>query len=99
VQDRIYQTVVPEGAGRPYIVWFIVSAVPENQLSEDPEDDDQRVQVDCYSEQQPEARQIMQAAAEACETQGHIVFGPWAGFEEDTRLFRWSFDLEIWNKR
>jgi hypothetical protein len=99
ISQRIYQTVAPENAQRPYTVWAIVSAVPEIQLSANPEDDDQRVQVDCFSESQRESRQMIQAAADACEGIGNIVFGPWSSFENDTKLFRWSFDVEIWNPR
>jgi hypothetical protein len=99
VQSRIYQTVAPEDAARPYVVWTLVSAVPENQLSETAEDDDQRVQVDTFSGSQPQARQAIQAAADACEAIGYIVFGPWFSFEDDTKLHRGSFDVEVWTKR
>lgn len=99
ISNRIYQTIAPEGAQRPYTVWTLVSAVPELQLPAPPETDDQRVQVDCYSESQTQARQMIQAAADACEVVGDIVFGPWCSFEEETRLFRWSFDVEVWNNR
>jgi hypothetical protein len=27
------------------------------------------------------------------------VFGPWNTYETDTKLFRWSMDLEYWNPR
>jgi hypothetical protein len=99
VQTRIYQTQAPEDAARPYVVWGIVSAVPEIQLSAPPEDDDQRVQVDCYSDTQTQSRAMIAAAADACETIGNIVFGPWSSFETDTKVYRWSFDVEIWNPR
>lgn len=99
VGDRIGQQLVPQDISRPYVAWFIATAVPENQLASTPEDDDQRVQVDCYSKDQTQCRQIMQAAADTMEAIGHIVFGPWSEFESDTELYRWSFDVEIWNPR
>lgn len=99
VGQRIYQTQAPEDVARPYAVWTIISAVPELQLSAPPEDDDQRVQVDCFSDAQPQSRAMIQAAADACEVIGNIVFGPWFSFETDTKIFRASFDVEIWNPR
>jgi hypothetical protein len=99
VGARIYQTLAPEDVARPYVIWTLVSAVPENQLPYAPEDDDQRVQVDTFSESQTQARQAVQAAADACEAIGYIVFGPWFSFEDDTKLHRGSFDVEVWTKR
>jgi hypothetical protein len=99
VSDRISIGVAPQEQTRPYVVWFIVSAVPENLLGERPVEDDQRVQVDCWSPQQTQCRQMMQAAADACEGIGHIVFGPWYEYDAETKLHRWSFDVEVWNER
>lgn len=99
VGTRITQSIAPEDQTRPYVVWWIASAAPENNLSDRPEEDDQRMQVDCWSPNQPQCRQMMQAASDACEAIGHIVFGPWSDYEPETKLFRWSFDLEVWNRR
>lgn len=99
ISPRIYAVVAAEGAARPYTVWQLISAVPENQLSDRPEIDDQRVQVDFYSETQSEARRMMQAGVDALEPLGHIVFGPWTSYDSETKLFRWSFDIELWNAR
>lgn len=99
VGSRISQGIAPEDQERPYVVWSIVSAVPENLLGDAPLEDDQRIQVDCWSPQQTQCRQMMQAAQQALETIGYIVFGPWSEYESDTNLFRWSFDLEVWNTR
>jgi hypothetical protein len=99
VGTRISQGIAPEDQTRPYVVWSIPSAAPENNLSDRPEEDDQRIQVDCWSTSQSQCRQMAQAAADACEGIGHIVFGPWSDYEADTKLHRWSFDLEVWNKR
>ena len=100
VADRITFGIAPQDQTRPYVVWFVVSAVPENLLGERPLEDDQRVQVDCWHPtSQPICRQMMQAAVDALEGIGHIVFGPWYEFEPETKLHRWSFDLEVWNTR
>jgi hypothetical protein len=102
VGDRIWLLMAPEGEARPYIVYFIVSGVPENTLSEAPQVDDQRIQIDIYV---PEttgtaiANALKDAVLVAIEPIGHVVFGPWNAYEGEPRLVRWSMDLEYWNFR
>ena len=96
---RISQTVAPQDQARPYIVWTLVSGVPQNSLSCRPEMDDMRTQIDCYSADQAQARELCRAARDAIEVVADIVMGPWNSFEEETKLFRWSFDCEWWNQR
>ena len=99
VADRISMGIAPEDQTRPYVVWWIVSAVPENLIGERPLEDDQRIQVDCWSPSQTQCLQMMQAANDACEDIGHVVFGPWYEYDSETKLHRWSFDVEVWNTR
>jgi hypothetical protein len=102
VGERIWLTFVPEAQTRPYIVYFIATAVPENTLSEAPQVDDQRVQIDLYVPQTTGtavANTLKDAVLVAIEPIGHVVFGPWNAYESDTRLLRWSMDLEYWNFR
>lgn len=81
-----------EGEKRPYIVWQIASASPENNLSCDPEFDDQRIQIDCYSVSETACSQLARLVRDAIEAQVYITFGPWNSYESDTKLYRWSFD-------
>lgn len=99
ISGRCSQQIAPEDQTRPYVVWGLVSSVPANTLSCPPEWDDQVCFVDCFAESQPIARQMMQAAVAAVEGIGHIVFGPVDGYESETRLFRWTLNIEIWNDR
>lgn len=100
VQNRIFQTVAGETAERPYAVWSITTAVPANNLSDPPREDDQRVTVSVYAKDQGEARRGIQFAADAVEAEiGDIIFGPWDTYEPSTKLYRYSFDVEIWNAR
>ncbi len=99
VQDRISFTVLPQGQTRPYIVWSLVSGVPGINLSDPPDYDDQRIQIDCYSLSQTQCRTLAEIVMLQLETVTHVVFGPWADFEPDTKLFRWSMDAEFWDQR
>jgi hypothetical protein len=96
---RVFQVVATQGSARPYIVWQIVSATPVNNISDPPEQDDQRIQIDIYANDQPICNQLAVAARDAIESVTHIVFGPWQDFEQDTKMYRVSFDAEYWLDR
>lgn len=99
VGARIYRTTAPQGETQPYVVWQLVTSVPENNLSNLPDMDDQRVQIDCYSLSQSQCRELGKAVRNAIEVVTHIVSGPWEDHESDTKLFRWSMDAEYWESR
>ncbi len=99
ITSNISQTILPEGQTRPYVVWTLITAVPGINLSDPPDYDDQRVQVDCYSLDQPTCRALSDAVLAALESVTHVVFGPWADYEPDTKLFKWSMDAEFWDSR
>jgi hypothetical protein len=99
VAQRVYQQEAPQDAADPYVVWAVVSGVPGNNLSDTPEYDDQRIQIDCWSDNQAQARQLGEAVRDAIEAQTHIVFGPWSDRDQDTKLWRWSMDAEYWQDR
>lgn len=99
---HIWLGYIPENVTRPCIVYFVATAVPENTLSEAPQVDDQRVQLDMYVPQTmgtAVATRLKEAVLRAIEPLGHVVFGPWNAYEAETKLIRWSLDLEIWNFR
>ena len=94
VADRIFGSgIATQGETRPYIVWQIISASPDNNLSDTPEQDAQRVQVDVYSISEQVCRQLETLVRNALEAQMHIVFGPWSDYESETKLYRWSQDV------
>lgn len=104
VGDKIYRTAAAETAAGtpvppPYVVWSIVAAIPENNLSELPDTDNARIQIDCYSDSQPQARAMAQATQAAIEAVTHVIFGPTETKEDDTKLWRWSMDASFWNSR
>jgi Protein of unknown function (DUF3168) len=99
VGGKIYRTIAPQGTVQPYIVWQTISAVPGNNLSCDPEFDDFRVQIVCYSESQPQCRALSLAAQAACEDVTHVVFGPIDDYETGNKLYIERFDIETWDER
>ena len=99
VSDRIYRTQAKQDTARPYIVWSVVSATPENTLADRPEIDESRIQVDCYSESQSQARALSDAAQYAIEGVANVVMGPLEFYEPDTMLYRFTFDAVFFTAR
>jgi hypothetical protein len=99
VSQKIYRTMAEETAVAPYVVWGIVSAAPENNLASDPEVDEARIQVDCYSLSQSQARTLCYAAVAALEPYYHVIFGPSETREDDTKLWRWMFHVTTFTNR
>lgn len=100
VGTRIYYEPAKQGGPQPYIVLTFASSVPNNNLSELPDNDDQRIQIDAYALGQPLSAQLAQAVRDAIEAEYDILMGPWQpGVEVDTDLSRWSMDVQVLNKR
>jgi hypothetical protein len=78
----------------PYAVWQSVSGFPENYINQIPDIDSHTLQVDAYSTTAAESRSIAAALRDAIEPHAHVV--AWRGeeFENETKLYRYSFDVD-----
>jgi hypothetical protein len=106
INGRVFQTVAPEkvtkdasGGQLDYVVWTMISQIPNNTLADMPEDDAQRVQVDYYGSDASRARNGMTIIRDAFELVGYVLDGPTAGYESDTRLHRQSMDVAFITQR
>lgn len=99
VGTRIWQDEAePQPAG-DYIVWSLLSAVPENNLSRLPPGDKCSISVDVFAETEQRRQTITQAARAAIEAHGYVQNLQSLGRETDTRLWRMSFDADLFYKR
>ena len=89
----------PQNPTRPYITYQVISSVSENLQSERPEIDNQRVQVDIWSEDQQETLDIGEEVRTALDTRGHqsVMIGPEK--DPETQTYRLQFDYSIWLPR
>lgn len=103
VAQRIYRNGhAPQDTARPYITWQVVGGGPLNNLSDNPNMDNMRVRVWCYSNESAgsaAARNLAKAVRDALEAVTHVIAGPFDDFEPDTRLFVWVMDAEFWDAR
>lgn len=84
----------PQSGDRPYAVWQVASGGPENYLNQRPNADRFLIQLDVYAPKLADARAIGEALRDVVEPVSHVVAFRGESREEDTRLFRVSFDVE-----
>ena len=85
----------PENVALPYAVWQTVGGYPENYLAEVPDVDQFMVQVDVYAATATSARSTAEAIRDAIEPNAYIA--AWRGESRDneTRNYRYSFDVDF----
>lgn len=91
--------VAPQGTVAPYVVWTVISDVPENSLSELPSMDSVTVQVDSYSLTDQGVVDLAAAVRSALEPHGHMTGMPIDQQEPDTKLYRIALQFDIWLTR
>lgn len=82
-----------QGAAKPYAVWQVIGGAPENYINQVPDADRFLVQVDVYAETGASARSVAEALRNAIEPHAHITAWRGESREQDTRLYRFSFDV------
>jgi hypothetical protein len=84
----------PEGMAKPYAVWQLISGSPENFLAGRPDLDSYTLQVDVYAVSAASARAVTKAISEAIELKANVT--RWGGETRDneTKLYRSSFDID-----
>jgi len=90
--DRIHGSgYSTQGTDQPYIVWFTM-ITPYNTLSCPPDSFSNRVQIDCYSRIEPQARQLFEAVMGAIEEFADMNFAM-PEYEDKTGLYKWTLDF------
>lgn len=84
----------PTGVAKPYAVWSVVTGSPENYINEVPDFDTWAIQIEVFAETADAARDAAEALRNAVEPEAHVV--AWRGESRDveTRLYRYSFDVD-----
>jgi hypothetical protein len=91
--------IAPQGTVAPYVVWLIVGADPENNLSDLPPTDRIVIQVDCYSTGDGEVETLAQAVRDAIEPKAHMTGIVVNDREPDTGLYRLALQFDYWMSR
>jgi hypothetical protein len=97
---RIYAAgVAPLNTPLPYITWQVIAASPQNNLSDSPHMDDQRVRINVWASAQQQAGALGLLVRDALESVTHLVFGPIDDQDDETGAYRWLMDAEFWSPR
>ena len=96
VDKRIYRHgSAPQNVAKPYITWFMVSGVPENNISTAPCSDRDSVQIDCWSESDTEVETLAYSVRAALDSQliaNRMVVN---NRENDTKLYRIAIEADF----
>jgi hypothetical protein len=90
----MYLTEAPEGVVAPFVVYSEISGYPENNLSDRPDHEVSNIQVDIYADNALSVRNIASAIETAIELDAYVVGYNGESRDEDTKLFRFSFDVD-----
>ena len=92
---RLYPfgTAVQRGS-MPFCVWQVISGDPENYINQVPDIDQYTIQFDCYATTATGARDVAEALRDSIEPVAHVV--SWRGEDRDneTKLYRYAFDVD-----
>lgn len=104
VGTRIYRHgTAPQGVVAPYITWFVVSGIPENELSDLPRIDRYQVQIDCWSSNtgagDAQVEEVAQAVRDALEPHAHMVAIVANGQDFETQRLRLGLSFDFWTAR
>jgi hypothetical protein len=83
-----------ENAALPYAVWQTIAGSPENYLGDLPDMDGYTLQVDVYGSSISTVQSAARAIRDALEPHAHIVAWRGESREQDTKLYRISFDVD-----
>lgn len=100
VDTRIYRDFAGDAPTAPYVVWTLLTTVPDNHLSGAPPSDRYSVAVDVFAESPADADALVIAARDAMETIGQLSSGPQSlGRDESTHLWRYTFTTDVHRQR
>jgi hypothetical protein len=100
VAAKIYRHgIAPQGTVAPYIVWSVISGVPENNLSDAPPIDRMTIQVDCYHATDAGIETLATAVRDAIEPAAHMTSMPINQRETDTQLYRIGLQFDYFLAR
>lgn len=83
----------------PYATWQIISGEAFNTLGCSPTTDRYRVQFDVWAKRASVAQSSAETLRNAMEKYGYLVGYNGSGRDAETKLYRFSFDMEFLNER
>lgn len=99
-QLRVYPAgEAPQNVVKPYLTYQQVTGLPENYLGQVPDIDNFGDQIDVYGITLAQVLQIVEVVRDAIEPVAHITAWLGTSREADTRLYRFSFEVDWYTDR
>lgn len=96
VGNRIYRHgSAPQDVSKPYITWFVVTGMPEVQLSGAPCVDMDAVQIDCWSDQDAQVESLAYSVRKSLDDAKIVNRIVQNNREDDTRLYRIGIEADF----
>lgn len=84
----------PESTVRPYATWQVIGGVPEKYINNRPDIDQYSIQVDVWADTLADVRDCASAVRYAIEDQCHVTGYRSEEKEDESGLYRISFDVD-----
>lgn len=89
----------PQGVAKPYAVYTVFNANPENYLSGAPDIDNKGTQVDLYAENAEDLRNLFEAIKNAIELKAHMTSFSTPVPDAETALWTARMEFDFWDAR
>lgn len=89
----------PKDPPKPYGVYSVYNALPENQLSGTPQIDNKGTQVDLYAEKEDGLKALFLAVRDALEPHAHMTSYSTPSPDNETALFSARLEFDFWDAR
>ena len=89
----------PQNVEKPYAVYAVYNATPENYLDGVPDIDNKGTQVDIYANTEPELRALFTAIRDTVEPKAHMTSFSTPSPDAETALFTARLEFDFWDGR
>lgn len=90
---------VPQGCDKPYATWQMPSSAAVNYVNQNPDMDEQRIQVDVWALKQSTAKQVASALRTAIQDYAQETNAAQRPREATTRLFGFMLEFQFFTPR
>lgn len=89
----------PQNPRKPYVVYNMYNAVPENYINNRPDIDNKGTQINIYSDDTAKLESCYIAVRDALEGVAHMTSFQTVDRDEDTDLYSVIMDFDFWENR
>lgn len=96
---RIYPGRAPQNVVKPYAVYSVYNANPENYLDGIPDIENKGVQINIYSNSYSNLEDCFLAIRDALEPHAHMISYTTPDVDSDTNLYSARMEFDSWENR